>query len=757
MKNFQMSGINGWFMDIYPQPAADFIVWILGEDGQRHKFKLAMPGAFYATGSENRLREAANFLKQQPEKITLSRQDKRDLFKKKPVSMLAVESKDAGQLTGLFRRLSQAYPALDYYNADIPPALQCAARFGTFPLCRCRVDVNQSDYIDWIEALDTPWQVNLPEPPVRVLYLEPDCDPRRGDPQYLWVRFDQRTLRLFLSNLRPTLISLRSILNAFDPDLILTAWGDSWMMPLLLEASEKHRIPLPWNRDPGRSIEYKKERSYFAYNQVVYRDQQIHLFGRWHIDINNATLYHDYAMDGIYELARVTSLPLQTVARVSPGSGISAMQITTALRNDILVPWHKQQAEKFKTARQLMEVDQGGLVYQPTIGLHRNVAELDFISMYPSIMVHCNISPETTPVFCGAGTSIGAEKEEPGLIPKTLAPLLEKRLAIKKRLEKLSRQDSRRQALKARASAHKWLLVTCFGYLGYKNARFGRIEAHESVTAFGREALLRAKEAAEELGYTVLHLYVDGIWVKHPEPITVENVQPLLEEITRCSGLPIALDGIYNWLAFSPSRLNSRVPVANRYFGVFEDGTIKVRGIEARRRDAPPWIAGVQHHLLDLYASTKTEEDIQEASHQAVSYLQGQLTQLRTGSIPAAELIVSCKLSRTLDQYVSPSPAAQAAAQLQNIGKTMRPGQVMRYIYLSGQPRIHAWDLPEPPDLNRIDHDEYSKLLLRAAATITLPFGMDEEALKRAVLQNLPQKTQVKKAATLFPLYRYQT
>jgi len=63
-------------------------------------------------------------------------------------------------------------------------------------------------------------------------------------------------------------------------------------------------------------------------------------------------------------------------------------------------------------------------------------------------------------------------------------------------------------------SAHKWLLVTCFGYLGYKNARFGRIEAHEAVTAYGRECLLRAKEAAEDLGGTVLHMYVDGLWVK---------------------------------------------------------------------------------------------------------------------------------------------------------------------------------------------------------------------------------------------------
>ena len=45
------------------------------------------------------------------------------------------------------------------------------------------------------------------------------------------------------------------------------------------------------------------------------------------------------------------------------------------------------------------------------------------------------------------------------------------------------------------------MLVTCFGYLGYRNARFGRIEAHEAVTAFGREKLLTAKEICEENGF----------------------------------------------------------------------------------------------------------------------------------------------------------------------------------------------------------------------------------------------------------------
>ena len=83
-----------------------------------------------------------------------------------------------------------------------------------------------------------------------------------------------------------------------------------------------------------------------------------------------------------------------------------------------------------------------------------------------------------------------------GLVPKTLRPLLDKR-AQYKRLQQTASTSEDALKYQARQKALKWLLVVCFGYLGYKNARFGRIEAHEAVTALSREILLQAKEIAE--------------------------------------------------------------------------------------------------------------------------------------------------------------------------------------------------------------------------------------------------------------------
>jgi DNA polymerase-2 len=459
-------------------------------------------------------------------------------------------------------------------------------------------------------------------------------------------------------------------------------------------------------------------------------------------------------MDGILESARVTALPVQQAARLSPGTGISAMQIVTALRNSILVPWHKQQAEMPKSAIDLLHADQGGLVYQPTIGLHTDVAEIDFVSMYPSIMARFNVSPETVSVP-NQQSEIGnqqftwvpelnlrVDQSMTGLIPQTLQPLLEKRIAFKQRIPELPNWDPRRQVYKARAAAHKWLLVTCFGYLGYKNARFGCIEAHQAVTAYSRECLLRAKEAAEDAGFTVLHLYVDGLWVqrKHhsgsSEALTIQDVQPLLDEIAVRTGLPIALDGIYRWVAFLPSRIDARVPVANRYFGVFQDRSTKVRGIEARRHDTPPFIAQTQLALLERLAIDPNAEDLSNLLPDLIAFLRRQIHLLRGGRVPLPDLLVTQKLSRELHLYRTPSPAARAAMQLQEVGKPVRPGQPIKLLYTLGEPGVHAWDCPPTPSPAQLNTAIYTRLMLRAAESIVQPLGVSPEKLTTWVLDN---------------------
>jgi DNA polymerase-2 len=414
-----------------------------------------------------------------------------------------------------------------------------------------------------------------------------------------------------------------------------------------------------------------------------------------------------------------------------------------ALRRGILVPHTKQQTEGFKTLDELIRADRGGLVYQPLTGLHRDVAEIDFISMYPGLMVHYNVSPETVGKETDSSRhipelGIPVDISREGLIPVTLRPLLVKRLAIKEQLVVLDQRDCRYKPLKARAAGLKWLLVVCFGYLGYKNARFGRIEAHEAVTAYSRDVLLTAKETAEEAGYQVLHMYVDALWVKR-ESIDEVQARDLLDAVAERTNLPIALEGIYRWIAFLPSRLDERVPVPNRYFGVFRDGTLKTRGIELNRGDTPSFIANAQRAMLQYLAALPDDRLLGDAVPDLVLQLRRVLDELHRGRIPLEELLITHRVSRLPDEFTTASPAARALRQLAALGRKRRPGQRVQFIYMIGEPGVHAWDLPAAPNPEAVDVAHYSDLLVRAADTILRPLGIEKEKTRTLLLSQAVQ------------------
>jgi DNA polymerase-2 len=403
-------------------------------------------------------------------------------------------------------------------------------------------------------------------------------------------------------------------------------------------------------------------------------------------------LFNEIGLEGALELARVTGTGVQEAARKSPGAGITAMQLLTALRSEVLVPVTKQQVERRKSLAGLVGADRGGLIYQPLVGLHKHVAQIDFTSMYPSIIVRNNISPET----------MGREGEADGLVPRTLRPLLEKRIALKRRLTALDPRDCRVQALKERSTALKWLLVVCFGYLGYKNARFGQIEAHEAVTSANREMMTQAKEVAEELGFEVLHMYVDSLFVQKGGLKEQQDFEPLLDAIQARIGIPIVLDGVYKWLVFPPSKRDGRSPVPNKYFGAFMNGELKFRGVALRRHDTCKWVAEVQLGALQILAQTDHPE---EQAAKAYEYVDRQVRRLRAGKVPLDDLQVAKKLSRDLEAYRTPSPAARAAGRIREHGGDVRAGLRVRFWYVYGGVKVKDVQAGE------IDVKRYRRLL----------------------------------------------
>ncbi len=259
------------------------------------------------------------------------------------------------------------------------------------------------------------------------------------------------------------------------------------------------------------------ESTYESYGQVGHSPARYNLPGRVIIDGSNTFMWNQTNLDGCLYLVKKSGKPLQELAWSSIGNILTGIQIQEARERGVLVPWRSWRHEKFKTMRQLHDADRGGFTFAPDVGLHEDVHELDFSSLYPNIIVTRNVSPEKIRCEChadredvpGIGYSICDER---GYLPDVLEPLIEDRDAIKAEIRETD-DEERRDELEGQSSAIKWILVSCFGYQGFSNAKFGRIECHEAINAYAREILLETKAVLEEHGWQIVHGIVDSVWV----------------------------------------------------------------------------------------------------------------------------------------------------------------------------------------------------------------------------------------------------
>jgi DNA polymerase-2 len=314
-------------------------------------------------------------------------------------------------------------------------------------------------------------------------------------------------------------------------------------------------------------------------------------------------------------------------------------------------------------------------------------------------------------------------------VPRTLRPILE----LRERLKAAAREAPPDIAVlyQQRQNALKWMLVTCFGYLGYKNARFGRIEAHEAVTAFGRDKLLTAKEICETQGYRILHGLTDCLWIQK-RGMAEDEIQALCREVSEATGVKLALEGVYRWIAFLPSRQNRERPVATRYFGVFADGQVKARGLICRRRDTPPFVRRAQEALLARLATAATPADLERLRPELEEMAAGFRQRLQEGGINPQELVVTRVLSQPLEDYRVDTPTALALRQLQQAGVQVRPGEKVRFVHRErrGPKELRVQAAPFLEGLEGYDTNTYLELLERAVVEVMT--GVFGEGPKKA-------------------------
>lgn len=534
------------------------------------------------------------------------------------------------------------------------------------------------------------------------------------------------TIRIDEENEGEILKQFQETLDRIDPDLIVSRGGDDKLFRYLSIRAKANGMDLILSRD-GKPLKVTQgePQSFWQYNQIIYKSgTQVILNGRIHIDRGKTGMhfYSPVGLEGVAESCRLALGRPQRVSRMTIGSVNAAVQFYNAFKMDILIPPVKKNPEFLKSINELAAIDRGGLILQPKPDIYENIAECDFSSMYPTLMVTRNISPETICIRteCPYGKEYCIPVPElnfrlctrkRGIVSKSLEMLVNRRKGFKRLIE----EGNDAKKYEFIQNTLKGVLVSCFGYLGFKNAKFGRVEAHTAVTALAREVMLKTQDIGEAMSLEMIHGIVDSVWLKGD--IYHENVEEFCRRVTKEVEISMSPKGVYKWMVIPSSRLHPSIAPLNRYYGVYRNGSIKTRGIETRRRDTCLYVGDCQMAMIRTLARANDKVGFLERIPDAYAVCQSYIDRLHDEDVDLRDLILNNTLTREPNEYRATSRAAIVSRQLVKAGRELHAGQRVRYVMTDAGAenplrRVRALELVD--NSTRYDPGAYAELCERA-------------------------------------------
>ncbi|MDI6889127.1 MAG: DNA-directed DNA polymerase [Methanocellales archaeon] len=502
--------------------------------------------------------------------------------------------------------------------------------------------------------------------------------PSKGDVKLLTMEKDDASL----------LGEFVKFVKDFDPDVICGYNSDNFDWPYLLHRAKVHDIRLNIGRDGtaprlqqgalnkvsvvgrpnvdlyrvvGRDlgdIKIKTLEDVAEFLDVMKKSERTNIpaaeiYKYWDDPEKRKTLL-EYAKDDVmstlgiakkllplqYEFARMTRQPLDEVSKMGRGRQVESLLCAEAHKIGELVP---------SKGREAGETYVGGFVLEPKKGIHENVACLDFSSMYPSIMISFNISPDTVTDEDGyEAPEVGYRfrKKPDGFFKRILQELVSKRSALKRELETLRKNTHEYQLLDIRQQAIKILTNAFYGYTGWTPARWYRRECAEATAAWGRHFIKQAIKRAEEMGLEVIYGDTDSLFVKTGDDQLMKKAKELADVMSKELPLELDIERVYDVIFFTEKK--------KRYAGLTSDGELIIKGLEVRRGD---WCALAKEIQADVVRTILQERN----PSKAVQLVQDTVSRVREGKIPLEKLVIHKTLTKKISSYESMQAHVRAA------------------------------------------------------------------------------------------------
>lgn len=318
----------------------------------------------------------------------------------------------------------------------------------------------------------------------------------------------------------------------------------------------------------------------------------------------------------------------------------------------------------------------GALVLDPIPGEYNDVNIFDFTSLYPSIIILCNISFETVNCHCCKDNPLAQlpsqimEKgkrwyiclKRSGILTKQITEYTVKRIDYKQRakLEFASGSLNKAHEYERISGAYKILINSAYGQLGFRFSKYENVKAAELVTLMGRYILGQAIKISTDLfGWNVIYGDTDSIFCNNK--ITEQDRELFKDTCKLQLNVDIDLDKIYDRLVITGKK---------NYFGITKDKlSLDIKGLSGKKSDRCLWVRNAFKQMLI---------DYKNGINPCVN-LTAELDKLRLSKLKDAEhqLLMIKTLSMNVEDY-----KVDTVQKLVGTDKNLESGDTARY-YLS--------------------------------------------------------------------------
>jgi DNA polymerase I len=461
-------------------------------------------------------------------------------------------------------------------------------------------------------------------------------------------------------------------------------------------------------------------------SKAPYKELAAYCYRDSEIVLRLTSFNDDLVMKLMTALSRISFMTLDDVSRQGVSGWIRSIMFCHHRKRAYLIPRKDEIVEvKGQTVTEAVikgKKYKGAIVVEPKPGVHFNVAVLDFASLYPSIIKIWNLGYET--VRCPhdscksnliPGTPHWVCKQKRGLeslLIGSLRDLRVKRYKLKAKDRTL--QPAMQSWYKVVSDALKVVLNASYGVFGADNFALYCPPVAEATAAIGRHVITQALEKAQELALEVFYGDTDSIFLGSRDS---DMLNKLIEWSREQLKMELEIDKNYRYLALSSRKKN--------YFGVFPDGSVDIKGLTGKKRHIPGFLHSAFYRMVSILSEVKAPEDIESAKVKITDIVKECCMKLRNKQYTLEELAFSMMMSRTPEKYTKTTPQhVKAARQLQQAGAEMKPGDIVSFVKVVGEPGVKPVQLAR---LQEVDSEKYIEYIRGTFEQVLDALGVEFE------------------------------